>query len=144
MLVLRPFRIEIIESDIPFPAPEKRDNRGLPSFHPRKIIVIGECPLLSPEGISLFVPFPVPCLPKNFFPGSPETIDSFFHPLLACLMTAWQLPDNCLTTSCQVSDNCLRIAWQLPDKCQMVAWQQSDDCLRTAWQLPNNCWITAW
>ena len=77
-----------IESAVPFPAPEKGDNRGLSPFHPRKIIVIGECPLLSPEGILLFVPFPVPCLPKTKFPGSPETIDSFFHPLLACLMTA--------------------------------------------------------
>ena len=37
-----------IESAIPFPAPEKGDNRGLSPFHPRIIIVIGECPLLSP------------------------------------------------------------------------------------------------
>ena len=85
-----------IESAIPFPAPEKGDNGGLSPFHPRKIIVIRECPLLSSEAISLFVPFPVPCLPKNFFLGSPETIDSFFHSLPACLMTAWQLPNNCL------------------------------------------------
>ena len=33
--------------------PEKRDNQGLSPFHPRKIIVIRECPLLSPETISL-------------------------------------------------------------------------------------------
>ena len=56
-----------IESAVPFPAPEKGDNRGLSPFHPRKIIVIGECPLLSPEGISQFVPIPVPCLPKKKF-----------------------------------------------------------------------------
>ena len=37
-----------IESAVPFPAPEKGDNRGLSPFHPRIIIVIGECPLLSP------------------------------------------------------------------------------------------------
>ena len=77
-----------IERAVPFPAPVKGDNRGLSPFHPRKIIVFGECPLLSPEAIFLFVPFPVPCLPNNFFPGSPETIDSFFHPLPAYLMTA--------------------------------------------------------
>ena len=37
-----------IESAIPFPAPEKGDNGGLSPFHPWIIIVIGECPLLSP------------------------------------------------------------------------------------------------
>ena len=37
-----------IESAVPFPAPEKGDNRGLSPFHPRMIIVVGECPLLSP------------------------------------------------------------------------------------------------
>ena len=37
-----------IESAVPFPAPEIGDNRGLSPFHPRIIIVIGECPLLSP------------------------------------------------------------------------------------------------
>jgi hypothetical protein len=57
-----------IESAVPFPAPEKRDNRGLPPFHPKKIIVIGECPLLSPGAIFLFVPFPVPCLPNQLKP----------------------------------------------------------------------------
>ena len=31
-----------IESAVPFPAPEKGDNRGLSPFHPRIIIVIGE------------------------------------------------------------------------------------------------------
>ena len=39
---------ETIESAVPFPAPEKGDNWGLSPFHPRIIIVIGECPLLSP------------------------------------------------------------------------------------------------
>ena len=53
-----------IESAVPSPAPEKGDNRGLSPFHPRKIIAIGECSLLSPEAISLFVPFPVPCLAR--------------------------------------------------------------------------------
>ena len=37
-----------IESAVPFPAPEIGDNWGLSPFHPRIIIVIGECPLLSP------------------------------------------------------------------------------------------------
>ena len=37
-----------IESSVPFPAPEKGDNWGLSPFHPRIIIVIGECPLLPP------------------------------------------------------------------------------------------------
>ena len=37
-----------IESAVPFPAPEKGDNQGLSPFHPRIIIVVGECPLLSP------------------------------------------------------------------------------------------------
>ena len=37
-----------IESAVPFPAPEKGDNQGLSPFHPRMIIVVGECPLLSP------------------------------------------------------------------------------------------------
>ena len=37
-----------IEIAVPFPAPEKGDNRGLSPFHPRIIIVIGECPLLPP------------------------------------------------------------------------------------------------
>ena len=37
-----------IESVVPFPAPEKEDNRVLSPFHPQIIIVIGECPLLSP------------------------------------------------------------------------------------------------
>jgi hypothetical protein len=60
-----------IESAVPFPAPEKGDNRGLSPFHPRKKIVIGECPLLSPEAISQFVPFPVPCLPNQLSPGVP-------------------------------------------------------------------------
>ena len=37
-----------IKSAIPFPAPEKGDNRVLSPFHPQMIIVVGECPLLSP------------------------------------------------------------------------------------------------
>ena len=37
-----------IEIAVPFPAPEKGDNRGLSPFHPRIIIIIRECPLLPP------------------------------------------------------------------------------------------------
>ena len=40
-------------------------------------------------------------------------------------ISAWQLPDNWLTT-----------AWRLPDDCLMTAWQLPDNCLTTAWQLP--------
>ena len=54
-----------IEIAVPFPAPEKGDNRGLSPFHPRIIIVIGECPLLSPEANFLFVPFKAFPFPEN-------------------------------------------------------------------------------
>ena len=58
------------------------------------------------------------------------------------LMTAWQLPDNCLTTFWQLTDNCLKLAynwlttfWRLPDNCLKLA----DNCLTSGWQLPYNC-----
>ena len=54
-----------IESAIPFPAPEIGDNQGLSPFHPRIIIVIGECPLLSPVWKSSPLPLkPLKCLEK--------------------------------------------------------------------------------
>ena len=63
-----------IESAVPFPAPEKGDNRGLSPFHPRIIIVIGECPLLSPVWKSSPLPQkPLKCL-ENLTPSaSPVT-----------------------------------------------------------------------
>ena len=65
-----------IESAIPFSAPEKKNKQGLSPFHPQKIFVIGECLLLSPE-----------------------TVESFFHPLPIFPMTTWWLPDNYLATN---------------------------------------------
>ena len=49
---------------------------------PRTPGVKGGVPF-SPLGlISQFVPVPLPFITNKFFPGSPETIDSFFHHLL--------------------------------------------------------------
>ena len=62
-----------IESAVPFPAPEIGDNRGLSPFHPRIIIVIGECPLLSPVWKSSPLPRkPLKCLEN--FPPSPSPV----------------------------------------------------------------------
>ena len=62
-----------IESAVPFPAPEKGDNRGLSPFHPRIIIVIGECPLLSPVWKSSPLPRkPLKCLEN--LPPSPSPV----------------------------------------------------------------------
>ena len=63
-----------IESAVPFPAPEKGDYRGLPPFHPRMIIVIGECPLLSPVWKSSPLPWkPLKCLENLPLSPSPVT-----------------------------------------------------------------------
>ena len=62
-----------IESAVPFPAPEKGDNRGLSPFHPRIIIVIGECPLLPPVWKSSPLPRkPLKCLEN--LPPSPSPV----------------------------------------------------------------------
>ena len=62
-----------IESAVPFPAPEIGDNRGLSHFHPRIIIVIGECPLLSPVWKSSPLPRkPLKCLEN--LPPSPSPV----------------------------------------------------------------------
>ena len=62
-----------IESAVPFPAPEKGDNRGLSPFHPRMIIVVGECPLLSPVWKSSPLPRkPLKCLEN--LPPSPSPV----------------------------------------------------------------------
>ena len=128
---------------VPSPSPPRPCKRGQP----------GIVPFSSPDDYCKFpvCPLPRPLFTKQLFSGVPWN-HWFIFSFTACLMTAWQLPDNCLTTArqlsdkflpivCQLPDNCLTAAWQLPDKCQMVAWQQSDDCLRPAWQLLNNCWI---
>ena len=60
-----------------------------------------------------------------------------------CLMTAWWLPDNCLTTAWRLPDNCLTSAWHLLDNCLTIAWQLPDDCLTTAWRLLDDCLTTA-
>jgi hypothetical protein len=84
----------------------------------------------------------VPYLPNNFLPGSPETIDSFFHPLPACLMTAWWLPDNYLTTAWELYDNSLTTIWELSDNYLRTLWQLPDNCLKAAWQMPDGCLTT--
>ena len=62
-----------IEIAVPFPAPEKGDNRGLSPFHPRIIIVIGECPLLPPVWKSSPLPRkPLKCLEN--LPPSPSPV----------------------------------------------------------------------
>ena len=62
-----------------------------------------------------------------------------------CLGTAWQLPDNYLTTDLptnwKLSDNWLHYDW-LPADCLLTAYQLSEDCLPTACQLPANCQLT--
>ena len=58
-----------IESAVSFPAPEKGDNRRLSPFHPRMIIVVGECPLLSPVWKS----FPLPRKPLKRLENLPPS-----------------------------------------------------------------------
>ena len=59
------------------------------------------------------------------------------------LMTAWQLPNACLTTDWRLPDNFLMTARQLPDDCQTTALWLSDNCLMTAWRLPHDSLMTA-
>ena len=49
---------------------------------PRKTGLKGGVPFSPLDLISQFVPVPLPFIANIFFPGSPETIDSFFHLLL--------------------------------------------------------------
>jgi hypothetical protein len=49
---------------------------------PRKTGLKGGIPFSPLDLISQFVPVPLPFITNHFFPGSPETIDSFFHHLL--------------------------------------------------------------
>ena len=49
---------------------------------PRKTGLKGGVPFSPLDIIFQFVPVPLPFITNNFFPGSPETIDSFFHQLL--------------------------------------------------------------
>ena len=56
-----------------------------------------------------------------------------------CLMTAWQLsndclPDNYLTTLWPQMDDSLTTDWQLPDHCLTIAWWLYDIYL-TTWRL---------
>ena len=105
---------------------------------PLKKGTTGDCPLFIPKnycnrGMSPSVPWsyipvcplPRPLFTKNFFPGSPETIDSFFSSNVSlpddCLTTTWQLTENFLPIVCQLPDNCLTDARWLPDNSQMTA-----------------------
>ena len=54
-------------------------------------------------------------------------------------MTAWQLPDACLTTAWRLPDDYLTTAWWLPDDCLTTAWRLQYDCLKTARRLPDSC-----
>ena len=49
---------------------------------PRKMGLKGGVPFSPLDLTSQFVPVPLPFITNIFFPGSPETIDSFFHHLL--------------------------------------------------------------
>ena len=113
-----------IESAVPFPAPAKGDNRGLFPFNLGQYIAlpfpknhwsvqkISPRPLLRKPGlkgvnpfsplyiIPWFVPVPFPCLPNNFFPGSPVIIDSFFHHL-------YTMGSNFFCRSILISHTCI-------------------------------------
>ena len=58
-------------------------------------------------------------------------------------MSAWRLPDDCLTTSWLLHDNCLKTAWRLPVNCLTTASQLPDNYLMTAWHLLNEYLMTA-
>ena len=73
-------------------------------------------------------------------------------------MTAWRLPDDCMTTAWRLLSNCLATTWRLldesltttrrlhklwlPNDWLTTAWRLPDDCLTTAWRLPDV--TTAW
>ena len=68
--------------DAPSPECPRSLGKVYPRPLPRKTGLKGGVPFSPLDLISQFVPVPLPFITNKFFPGSPETIDSFFHHLL--------------------------------------------------------------